>query len=153
MLYSKTTRGFYDPEIHGKNIPADAVQVADADYVALMEGSGQRATIVPDENGYPVLQEDQGPSLDDEVAGLNSAVRLHLDQVAKSRGYDNIVSLCSYATSTVAKYAAEGQAGVEWRDAVWVKCYEVLAEVEAGLREQPTVEQLIAELPAFVWPD
>ena len=80
---------------------------------------------------------------------LTAAVQAHLDAKAKEKNYDDILSLCTYATSTDPVFSAEGQAGVEWRDAVWAKCYQVLDAVLAGTRPVPTKEELIAELPAF----
>ncbi len=83
---------------------------------------------------------------------LVDAVQQHLDTTAQARSYDGILSLCSYATSADPVFAAEGQAGVVWRDAVWRYCYQVLADCQAGARPVPTAEELIAELPAMVWP-
>jgi hypothetical protein len=34
----------------------------------------------------------------------------------------------------------------------WTYCYQVMADVGAGSRGIPTPEELVAELPAFVWP-
>lgn len=78
-------------------------------------------------------------------------VQHHLDTVAQERGYDNILSLCSYATSSDMTHSAEGQAGVEWRDAVWNYCFSVLGEVTNELRTLPTPDELIAELPTITW--
>lgn len=83
---------------------------------------------------------------------LTSAVQSHLDQTARERNYDGIMSLCTYATSQNAKFAAEGQAGVVWRDAVWAKFYQVMDEALTGSRPVPTEAELIAELPVFAWP-
>jgi len=80
------------------------------------------------------------------------AVQRHLDAVARERNYDGILSLCTYATSANPKFSSEGQAGVEWRDAVWAYCYNALNDVSEGLRTQPTVEGLVAELPQMTWP-
>ena len=84
---------------------------------------------------------------------LVDAIQSHLDSTAQSRAYDGILSLCTYATSPSAKFAAEGQTAVVWRDACWTKGYEILAECQAGVRPVPTPEELIAELPAMVWPE
>lgn len=83
---------------------------------------------------------------------MTDAVQRHLDATAKTRNYDGILSLASYATSTNPTFAAEGQAGVAWRDAVWAYCYQALAAVQAQTRAVPTWEELKAELPAMVWP-
>lgn len=85
-------------------------------------------------------------------AALTAAVQRHMDSVAGERNYDNIISCCTYATSSNAKFSAEGQAAVAWRDNVWVVCYEVLDEVKSGQRAIPTEAELIALLPALVWP-
>jgi hypothetical protein len=46
----------------------------------------------------------------------------------------------------------EGQACVDWRDEVWAQCYATLAAVQQGQQAAPTVEGLIASLPALTWP-
>lgn len=86
------------------------------------------------------------------LADYQDAVQSRLDEKAKERNYDGILSLCTYVTSANPACAAEGQAGVAWRDAAWAKCYEVLTAVGAGTRTQPTVAELLAELPAMDWP-
>jgi|GEM_PF-1528013 len=83
---------------------------------------------------------------------LVDAVQAHLDATAQTRGYDGILSLASYAASNNPPFAIEGRAGADWRDAVWLYCYGVLAAVQAGTRPVPSAEELVAELPALVWP-
>lgn len=90
--------------------------------------------------------------LDRQRDALVSAVQAHMDLTAQERGYDGMLSLCSYASDPEPRFLQEGQAGIDWRSAVWTKCHEVLAAVEAGERPAPTEAELIAELPEFVWP-
>ena len=52
--YSKTTKGFYCEEIHGTNIPSDAVQITKEQHTNLLNEQSQGKQIVPDENGYPI---------------------------------------------------------------------------------------------------
>lgn len=91
------------------------------------------------------------PTEEEIIASLTAAVQRHLDATARTRNYDGILSLCSYATSTDPVFSAEGQAGVTWRDAVWRRCYEVMADVRAGVQPVPTAEELIASLPVIGW--
>ena len=75
------------------------------------------------------------------------AVQNMLDNAAKAKNYDSILSACSYAAYPN-PFQAEGQEFVAWRGAVWAKCYEILGEVEAGTRPAPTVPELLAEIAA-----
>lgn len=85
---------------------------------------------------------------------LIAAVQARLDGFAQSRNYSGMLSLCTYATSTNAKFAAEGQYGVEARDATWAACYQILADVESGARPIPTgYAEIEPELPALAWPE
>ena len=76
---------------------------------------------------------------------LITAVQNMLDSAAKAKGYDSILSACSYAAYPN-PFQAEGQEFVAWRGAVWAKCYEILGEVKAGTRPVPTVSELLAEI-------
>lgn len=88
------------------------------------------------------------PSVDEYIVSVQG----HLDGKARKRNYDGILSACTYATSTVPKFAAEGQACVAWRDQVWSACYHILDEVQSGARSAPSIAELLAELPEMVWP-
>jgi hypothetical protein len=75
-----------------------------------------------------------------------------LDAWAQSRGYDGILSACTYATSQVPRFQAEGQRCVDLRDQTWARLYEILAEVEAGTRPVPmSLAEIAADLPALTW--
>jgi hypothetical protein len=78
-----------------------------------------------------------------------------LDAKARERGYDNIVSLCSYAASSNPTFSSEASAGNSWRDSMWDYCYAQLAFIEAGTRGAPTATEWSSELNANVemnWP-
>ncbi len=86
------------------------------------------------------------------VADYQAAIVAMLDAAAQARRYDNGLSLSTYVASTNPTWAAEAQAYVGWRDAVWAYAYTQLDLVQSGQRAQPTVEALLAELPALTWP-
>lgn len=150
--YSKQTGGFYDSAIHGDNIPADAVEITAELHAVLLAGQSAGKRIVADADGLPVLADPPTPTAAQIVASYTAAIQKRLDDFAGPRNYDGILSAATYATSTVPKFAAEGQYAVEARDATWAKCYEVMAAVEAGARSMPSLEELLAELPALAWP-
>lgn len=86
------------------------------------------------------------------VEQFRSAIQTMIDSHAQSRRYDSGNSLATYVTSSNPDWAAEAQALVLWRDAVWAYAYAELDKVMAGEREQPSVEAFIDELPPLVWP-
>lgn len=84
---------------------------------------------------------------------LTDAAQKHMDAVAKTKGYDNLLSVVTYADEpTVPTFQAEGIAFRAWRSQVWAYCYEQLAKVLKGERAAPTSEELIAELPVLTLP-
>ena len=153
MYASKTTSGFYDAAIHGDNMPADVVEITAEEHAALLDGQSHGKVIVADESGRPVLKDPPPPTTEQIIAKYTAAVQKHLDDFARTLGYDGILSAATYATSTVPKFKAEGQYAVEARDATWAKCYEVLAAVKAGSHPMPTLDELLAELPVLTWPN
>jgi hypothetical protein len=52
-FYSKSAGGFYVDEIHGSNIPADAVEITEVEHAALLNGQSEGKIIQADETGYP----------------------------------------------------------------------------------------------------
>jgi len=84
---------------------------------------------------------------------ITARVQQRLDDFARTRGYDNIVSACSYATSTHAKYGPEGRYCVQARENTWDVMFSIEAEVIAGTRSMPlSYEEIEQELPALEWP-
>lgn len=81
-----------------------------------------------------------------------AAVQARLDTFARTRSYDGILSACTYATSTVAQFAAEGAYCVKARDSHWSTCYQFMADVQDGRRPTPTLDEVLASLPTLVWP-
>ncbi len=87
-------------------------------------------------------------------AEIVTSTQQRLDDFAKTRNYDGVLSLCTYASSPNPKFQAEGQYGVEARDATWSKLLEMLAEVESGTRPMPSgYADIESELPLLVWPN
>lgn len=101
--------------------------------------------------GFSPPEPSDTPPLD--TGAYRIAIQSLIDAAAQARGYDSGLTCASYLGSTVARWAAEARAMVDWRDAVWSHALAELAKVEAGERPQPGVDELLAELPALVWPE
>ena len=100
----------------------------------------------------PSIEEQQRRSFESMRSAAIMAIQRYLDTTAQTRGYDGILSLCSYANSTDPVFAAEANAGVVLRDSCWRKGYLIMAEVAGGTRPMPTITQVLAEMPGIVWP-
>ncbi|EGL63587.1 hypothetical protein AGRO_3656 [Agrobacterium sp. ATCC 31749] len=138
--------GFYNEEIHGENIPADAIDISDEQWVDLLAGCGSRVW----KNGEVV---DIDPTFNaPTIADYENAIQNLVDSTAREKQFRDGVTLASYTASTKPNWAAEAQAFVAWRDNVWFYAYGELAKVQAGQRQQPSVEEFLAEIPPIEWP-
>lgn len=86
------------------------------------------------------------------VQNLTAQTQRRLDAFAQTRKYDNMLTLCTYATSSNAAFAAEGQYGVHARDITWAKLFEILAEIEAATRQVTSWTDIEGEMPLLAWP-
>lgn len=104
------------------------------------------------ENGarVPYAPEKSPEQIQSDVIDRTQA---RLDDFARSRNYDSILSAATYATSSIPQFASEGQYAVEIRDATWMKIYDMLNEIQAGNRQVPqSYVDIEGELPALQWP-
>ena len=63
MLYSKTTGGFYDPEIHGEAVPSDCVEISKERHDELLAEQSAGKVIVGDAEGMPQAITPAAPAL------------------------------------------------------------------------------------------
>lgn len=120
-------------------------------FVEYTDDQGVTHTVAEQEAA--ALAADQAAKTAALIKDVTTQTQARLDTFAQTRLYDGILSACTYASSTVPKFQAEGQYCVNARDATWAKLYEILAEVEAGTRPMPTgYADVEGDLPALVWP-
>lgn len=134
------------------------IEITDADYLVALEGI-MEGKIISIEGGVLALVDPPPPEPEPEpepgpptLEDYRVAIRDYVDATAQSRNYDNAVSCASYVNSTNTQWAAEAEAFVAWRDAVWAYAFAELEKVQDGTRPQPTIEEFLQELPAMVWP-
>lgn len=149
--FSPSTGGIYPADMRADYLragswPADAVllQSRELDDVRAWLAAGGRV-VVGDNGGIELL--DPLPRIL-SVSDYVDAVQRHLDSKAKDFGYDNIHTAVTYAEEpAVAKFQQEGMAFRAWRSLCWAHCYSVLDDVTAGKRPQPSVADILGELP------
>lgn len=84
------------------------------------------------------------------IADYTARVQARLDGFARSKGYDSVLSACSYASSGNPQFKAEGLRAVELRDLTWAKAQELLNGFKPG-ETIPSWEGIESQLPVLAW--
>ena len=113
----------------------------------------QLGTIVDKDDYYEVVELPVHVETAEEIQKrLTDGVQNWMDNIVQERNYDNVhTCVGTYLYSPIEKFRLEAEAVRDWVSYVWAKCYEILAQVEAGERDIPTLEEVISELPILVW--
>ena len=96
-------------------------------------------------------EQKQHEAVQKRIIEIQIAVQTLLDGKAKEKMYDNGFAIASYAASTNETFRDEAQRFIAWRDGVWSKCYEILADFESGEIEMPSVDYVMERLPTLDW--
>ena len=76
-----------------------------------------------------------------------------LDDFAKTRNYDSILSACSYLNDPNPRFASDASYCFVKRSETWTRLYTILEDVLAGRRPVPAdYWEIEAELPVLEWP-
>lgn len=86
------------------------------------------------------------------LADYDAALTAHLDEVAQSRNWADRVSLMARA-GFAGPWQADAVAFGTWADGCNVIGYQLLADFQAGNIPQPTIAEMLALMPAMVWPE
>ena len=151
-FFSPALQAFFVDTIH-LDLPEDARSIPAEAHAALMTAQSQGWAIVANAEGDPVAT-PPAPPTDEQLQGhFVAAIQQRLDDFARARNYDGILSACTYATSSVPRFLAEGMRAVELRDQTWAAAYAILEEVQAGQRAMPaSLADIEADLPQLEWP-
>lgn len=137
----KTTKGHYEQQWE---VVSRFTEYTDEEEVVLTVAEQEAAAVA----------EHQAKEAVRIRAEIMEGVQKYLDDFAQTKTYDGILSACTYATSSVPKFAAEGQYCVSARDNCWGVVAQIETEVMAGTRPAPTgFEEIKPELPVLVWPE
>ena len=147
MFYSASTNGFYSIEIHGENIPEDAVEIAQETYEKLLDGQSKGRIISSYKNGNPKLID---PVVTEEqlIAKYERLLDSHMDSVAKQHRYDNRFTFALRAGYD-GPYKEEGIRFAQWMDNCNVMAFDILQKVQNKESELPSETDFIEMLPVF----
>ena len=98
---------------------------------------------------YEVVAIPQEEIIATTVKAMEEAIETHINTTVKAKGYNSQDSIAKYLVSGNPFYAECTTISL-WIGSVWVYSHQVQADVMAGTRVMPTIEELIAELPALV---
>lgn len=139
IIHARTATGEIDATIDGRRTTVpDDLGNRHRRMIAEWEAAGN--TIPPYAPPAPTLED------------YETAIQAVIDATAREKLFRDGVTLASYTASTNPQWAAEAIAFVAWRDGVWAYAYTELAKVQAGQRDQPTVEEFLIEIEPIVWP-
>lgn len=128
---------------------------ADADFAATIGAIDATGAAIGDSWDGAQFHKPPPAPVDPVVlrSEIVSATQARLDAFAQTRAYDSILSACTYSTSSVLRFAVEGQAAVNARDATWAALYALLAQVELGAVPMPaSFADVEPTLPVLEWP-
>lgn len=136
------------------NVPVKAIAITDQQFQDILDHKyGISAFKIS--AGSLVSDADAIAALDKEVFvnAISSKVQATLDEAAQQAGYDSIHTAVTYADEPASSlFQAEGQSFRSWRSQCWEYCYGLLDQHNKGLIPTPTIDEVIAGLPARVLP-
>lgn len=115
-----------------------------------------KTSIVIEELGDPLdlgyfKDQPEAPPYIPTIQDYSLAIQRHIDATAKSKQYNDSVSLVSYINSTNQQWKQEAEIFTAWRDSVWQYAFNLLEQVQQGTLPQPTIEELVNSLPQINW--
>ena len=138
MPYFKDTENklhFLESEEYSYFLPQGSVEISEAEAQEIRQLAN---TLTPEEQQAALIK------------SYDSSLTLYFDSKAKEKNYDNRIS-CSVRAGYPGPFQAEGLAFATWMDTCNAICYQILADVQAGLRPIPTFEEVTLEFPTLIW--
>lgn len=101
-------------------------------------------------DGETVTVQPKAETAEQTIKRLDAAIERHIQSVMDAKGYESIERLIgAYSNSPNAVWKAEANAAAQWLTSIWEYSLQVKSDVESEIREIPTEQGLLAELPSF----
>ena len=111
----------------------------------------------------PPEPETKQYNVEDAITKVKTLIQARLDNFARTLTYDSILSATTYAVSTNAVYAIEGQYCTEMRDKTWDTAFVILTQIQGEIAGDDKTftetelaeiwEMIEAQLPPLAWPE
>lgn len=144
---TKEILGYYDDELH-EVIPEPNINLSEEEWQdALSMGATHIKNNKPIHKENKLSEEEAKQKL---IEDFKQVVQNILDTKAKSKGYDDIVSACSYA-GYENEFRSEGEAFGVWRAKCWRWGYDLLAKYQnTPTKNIPSIEEMLKSMPEYV---
>jgi hypothetical protein len=87
-----------------------------------------------------------------ELYQLAIDIGFYINSIANQKYYNSGESCVSYMNSTVVQWKNEATAFNSWRDQCWLIINPIIQALQPT-DPVPTIDEIVALLPAMVWPD
>jgi hypothetical protein len=151
IYFSASNNAFYDTIVMKyESLPLDKVEITNQIRDQILQEQTEGRIISSDENGFPITTIRPPLTFEQKLPLYISNIQNVMDIKAKEYGYDNIFTAVTYAEEPIIpKFQIEGTAFREWRSLVWATCYSILDDYQNGEIQEPSVEDIISQLPVF----
>lgn len=120
-------------------------------YLGGFDGSspenGIEVAIAPNNANLKYINGRWVESSEQIIKRLESLIDRYLDNQANTFRYESIRTMVTYENDPNPKFTAEGVGAKVFRSAVYTLGVSLIGEVQSGLREVPTEEELLALMP------
>lgn len=175
--YTRFINGEFEKTLYdSENLKQSGIQI-DSSYVEVKVAEQPKFSIYKKTSGYDFLPwEDKALQIwieedrtRDEILeeidsgerpyeiiknAISKTIKEKLDKFVQERGYENILSACSYVSSSVEKFRLEAQFCISKRDEIWASIDNEFSKAALGERDRIVFFSDIEEtLPELNWND
>ena len=100
------------------------------------------------QDGTPDLVKEKELATTATIALFKQAYMSEVDKVLLAKDYDSLTTVKLWENDTT--FGTEATAILDWYKSVIATNYQILNDVQSGVRTMPTMDEYLAELPAYI---